>query len=141
LEVSFSKLQNIKTTTVFASPFSIQGDTLIYNTEDDEDDGIALGHAELLLDALHNNKDIKLIKLHSAGGVRIEAQYMADIIIDAGLDTHVDEECSSSCVRMFLAGKKITRTIRKLMTGTHLLILPHGFTMKPKSMFTSLLHT
>ena len=93
---------------VFASPFLIQGDTLIYNTEDGEYDGIALGHAELLLDALHNNKDIKLIKLHSAGGVRIEAQYMADIIIDAGLDTHVDEECSSSCVRMFLAGKKRT---------------------------------
>ena len=94
--------------TVFASPFLIQGDTLIYNTEDGEYDGIALGHAEDLLEALQNNKDIKLIKLHSAGGVRIEAQYMADIIIDAGLDTHVDEECSSSCVRMFLAGKKRT---------------------------------
>jgi hypothetical protein len=93
---------------VFASPFSIQGDTLIYNTEDGEYDGIALGHAEDLLEALQNNKDIKLIKLHSAGGVRIEAQYMADIIIDAGLDTHVNEECSSSCVRMFLAGKKRT---------------------------------
>jgi hypothetical protein len=93
---------------VFASPFSIQGDTLIYNTEDGEYDGIALGHAEDLLEALQNNKDIKLIKLHSAGGVRVEAQYMADIIIDAGLDTHVNEECSSSCVRMFLAGKKRT---------------------------------
>ena len=95
----------------FAWPFSIQGETLYYNTERDGLDGIAFGDAEKLLEILKENKKIKLIKLESEGGVRLEAKYMADIIIDANLDTHVDKQCSSACIRLLLAGTKRTANL------------------------------
>ena len=95
----------------FAWPFSIQGETLYYNTERDCLDGIAFGDAEKLLEILKENKKIKLIKLESEGGVRLEAKYMADIILDANLDTHVDKQCSSACIRLLLAGTKRTANL------------------------------
>ena len=95
----------------FAWPFSIQGETLYYNTERDGLDGIAFGDAEKLLEILKENKKIKLIKLESEGGVRLEAKYMADIILDANLDTHVDKQCSSACIRLLLAGTKRTANL------------------------------
>ena len=69
---------------------------------------IKLGHDDQLLKVLKENKNIKLLKLESSGGNTEVAKRMANIIIDAQLDTHVDELCSSSCVRLFLAGN--TRT-------------------------------
>jgi hypothetical protein len=95
----------------FAWPFSIQGETLYYNTERDGLDGIEFGDAEKLLEILKENKKIKLIKLESEGGVRLEAKYMADIILDANLDTHVDKQCSSACIRLLLAGTKRTANL------------------------------
>ena len=49
-----------------ASPFRIDGENLYYNTTDTEDDdGIAYGHEDELLDLLKTNKGIKTIHLNS----------------------------------------------------------------------------
>ena len=96
---------------VFAQVFDVKGQELIYDTDNAVDKSINFGHADMLLDTLQQHKSIKLLKLHSNGGKTIEARTMANIIIDAGLDTHVNKNCSSSCVRLFLAGKKRTANL------------------------------
>lgn len=92
-----------------ASPFRIDGDNLFYDTTITEDDSIAYGHEEELLELLKKNKGIKTINLTSGGGMVEPSQDMAEIIIDAELDTHVEFECSSACVTIFLAG--LNRTL------------------------------
>ena len=97
--------------TALAQVFEVKGDTLIYNTDNAVDKSINFGHADILLDMLQQHKNIRLLKLHSIGGKTIEAKTMANIIIDAGLDTHVNNYCNSSCVRLFLAGEKRTASL------------------------------
>ena len=93
----------------FAELFQVKGDTLFYSMEYKYGkQPIKLGHDDQLLKVLEKNKNIKLLKLESSGGNTEVAKRMANIIIDAQLDTHVNELCSSSCVRLFLAGN--TRT-------------------------------
>ena len=92
-----------------AELFEVKGDTLFYSMEYKYGkQPIKLGHDDRLLKVLEKNKNIKLLKLESSGGNIDVAKRMANIIIDAQLDTHVDKLCSSSCVRLFLAGH--TRT-------------------------------
>lgn len=89
--------------------FSINGDTLGYNTNPDgeiEEEDVE----ELKTILLENPKITKLI-FSSEGGEIYSAREMADIIIDFELDTHVVGECTSACVYLFLAGNK--RTMQK----------------------------
>ena len=93
-----------------ASPFRIDGENIYYDTTNTEDDdGIAYGHEEELLDLLKKNKGIKTIHLNSGGGMIEPSQDMSAIIIDAKLDTHVEFKCASACVTMFLGG--LNRTL------------------------------
>ena len=55
---------------------------------------------------MRNNEGIKNLQLNRSGGLVEVAIYFSDIIIDYELNTHVDGECSSSCVFLFLGGQK-----------------------------------
>lgn len=92
--------------------FIIEGETLTYDTEgDDVAEEIEMQHVEELRLILEENPNIRLLKLESGGGSKLAAQRMASIIIDAQLDTHVDKDCNSSCVRLFVAGNKRTASL------------------------------
>ena len=93
-----------------ASPFQVDGDSIYYDTINTENvDGIEYGHEEELLNLLKENREIRTIHLNSSGGMIEPAQDMSAIIIDAGLDTHVEFKCASACVTMFLGG--LNRTL------------------------------
>jgi len=97
----------------YAEPFSIEKDYLLYDTENNLDvTEIDWGHEDDLLKILKENKDIQTIMLNSGGGLISVANEMADLVIDAGLDTIVEGICESACVTIFLAGKN-----RKLELG------------------------
>ena len=94
---------------LFAEKFIISADTIIYyrfkaknefNQEINWDD---VTEFEYLM---RNNEDVKNLQLNSSGGLVEAAIYLSDIIIDYELNTHVDGECSSSCVFLFLGGEK-----------------------------------
>jgi hypothetical protein len=107
--IIISLLINLAMHPVSADVFKVEGDTLIYNTEDtDGVDGIQDGDDDKLLEILQSHRNINLLKIKSSGGEVYVAKDMSDIIIDAQLDTHVDTECISLCVRLLLAGKKRT---------------------------------
>ena len=87
------------------SKFSVEGEVLIYDSEVDvENDEISTPDVNGLLRALRTNEDVTTLRLTSGGGSVWAAKEMARIVIDFELDTLVDGECSSSCVRIFLAG-------------------------------------
>ena len=95
---------------VFADVFTVEANVLYYDTENsDSTDEIEYGHEEQLLSRLKNNSEIDTLVLNSSGGLVGAAQDMADLVIDAGLNTHVEFVCASACVTIFLAGK--TRTL------------------------------
>ena len=105
---------------VFALPswanekFSINGDTIIYDTFKATDETLAEINWEdtnVLAKILSENPNIKTLRLNSLGGIIDAAEYMSDIIIDFELNTHVVGECSSSCAILFIAGEK--RTIQR----------------------------
>ena len=84
------------------------------------DSDVAAGQSPLEIDAddldrlkaeLSRNGGVKTLVLNSGGGSLWAAEEMARIVIDYGLDTHVDGECSSACVTLFLAGE--TRTMAR----------------------------
>lgn len=88
--------------------FSIDGTTLIFDSEQDNDAGltsIAPEDAETLLNVLRANPGIETLQLNSSGGQVWAAYKMSDIVIDFGLDTHVHGDCDSSCVTVFLGGE------------------------------------
>ena len=89
--------------------FSINGDSLAYNTNPDGE--IEWKDVEELRAVLLDNSKITKLVLSSDGGNIYAAREMADIIIDFDLDTHVVGECASACTYLFLAGNK--RTIRR----------------------------
>ena len=94
--------------------FSINGETLIYDTFKPSDETLAEINWEdtyVLGKILSENPNIKTLQLNSLGGIIDAAEYMSDIIIDFGLNTHVVGECSSSCAILFIAGEK--RTIQR----------------------------
>ena len=94
--------------------FSIDGDTLIYDTSKSSDEALAeinWEDSDILAQMLLDNPDIKTLQLNSLGGLIEAAVYMSDIIIDYELNTHVVGECSSSCAILFIAGER--RTIKR----------------------------
>ena len=93
--------------------FSIEGNVLIYDTENvqNEEIGIVWDDAETLDSMLLENKNIKTIQLNSGGGDIETADYMSDIIIDYELDTNVIGSCESACTKLLIAGEK--RTVQK----------------------------
>ena len=105
---------------IFALPswanekFSIDGDTIIYDTFKATDETLAEINWEdsnVLAKILSENPNIKTLQLNSLGGIIDAAEYMSDIIIDFELNTRVVGECSSSCAILFIAGEK--RTIQR----------------------------
>ena len=94
---------------VFADVFTVEANFLYYDTENsDSAYEIAFGHEEQLLSLLKRNSEIDTLVLNSSGGLVAAAHDMADLVIDAGLNTHVEFICASACVTIFLAGKART---------------------------------
>ena len=92
-----------------ASPFKVDGVIIHYDTEtDEESDGVEFSHYEELLKLLKKHPEIETIVLNSSGGMISPATDMSALIIDANLDTHVEFECSSACMTMFLGGRNRT---------------------------------
>ena len=94
--------------------FSIDGDTIIYDTFKATDETLAeinWADTNVLAKILSENPNIKTLQLNSLGGIIDAAEYMSDIIIDFELNTRVVGECSSSCAILFIAGEK--RTIQR----------------------------
>ena len=86
--------------------FSVVENKLFYDTENNDlVDQIQFVHAKNLFEILKSNEQIDTLVLNSSGGYLVAAHNMADLVIDAGLDTHITEECLSACVTIFLAGK------------------------------------
>jgi len=94
-------------TNAVADPFTVDGNAVLYDTINSEvTEEIDYGHSEKLLEILKTNENIELLILTSEGGF-IKAGYdIADVVIDAELNTHVDSICESTCATVFLAGKK-----------------------------------
>lgn len=87
----------------------IDGNTLYYSTYDAKEEinqEINWDDTDVFADILKENPDIKLVQIDSSGGLVEAAMYLADIIIDYELNTHIDGECASSCVLLFLGGEK-----------------------------------
>ena len=91
-------------TQAVADPFTVNGNAVLYDTINSEvTEEIDFGHAETLLEILKANENIEMLILNSEGGL-IEAGYdIADIVIDAELNTHVEFICESACATVFLA--------------------------------------
>lgn len=91
--------------------FSVSEDRLIYDTESIEDSDsaeIEIEDIDDLRDLLKAHPNITTLVLNSGGGSVWAAANMKDVIIDHELDTHIDGDCDSSCVTIFLAGAKRT---------------------------------
>ena len=104
-----------------ATKFSVNGDRLVYDTENVTDDvvsSIESQDADELRSVLDSASTITTLHLNSGGGSLAGAQRMADIIIDYGLNTHVDGECESTCTRLLLAGTRRTMS-RGSRVGFH----------------------
>ena len=114
-------LLSLMCATYFAPAFAegqarmqVTGEVLLYDTEnvgEDDPSRIVNADVDVLLDVLQNNPDVTVVELNSTGGSNWASRQMADIIIDFGLDTVVNGVCSSSCVRILLAGE--SRSMRR----------------------------
>ncbi|MEM8577402.1 MAG: hypothetical protein AAGF60_06090 [Pseudomonadota bacterium] len=91
----------------FADPFTVEGDTLIYDTERDDDEEIDWDHVDRLRTLLQTH-DIAVLQLNSTGGRVFAAHDMADVIVDFDMHVHVHGTCESACVRLLLAGTQRT---------------------------------
>ena len=86
----------------FRVHMSVDGRTLTY-------DGImASGMMSELNPLLRQSPDLQQISLNSPGGNLYEARRLAQQVLQLGLDTHVDVECSASCLLAFTAGANRT---------------------------------
>lgn len=100
-------------TSANAEIFKVVESQLFYDTDTDSDvSEIDWGHEKQLLTILKQNPEIHTLVLKSSGGLISVANEMANIVIDAGLDTLVVENCESACVTIFIAGNN-----RKLELG------------------------
>lgn len=91
---------------------AVTGDRLIFDTTvplDDDDAEIHGDDLPALRDLLRANPDVRVLEIKSTGGGHYPAMDIAALVIDFGLDTHVEDFCESACVTVFLAGK--TRTM------------------------------
>ena len=95
------------TAPALADVFKIEDNILYYDTENsDITNEVSEGHEKELLTILKEHNEIDTLILNSGGGLVYVANKMADLVIDARLDTHVEFSCESSCATVFLAGKK-----------------------------------
>lgn len=86
-----------------ADHFNVIENKLVYDTENSEKaTEIAFGHEEELLTILRTHSDIDTLVLNSGGVMIGAASDMADLIIDADINTYVEGTCESACVTMFL---------------------------------------
>ncbi|EBA18242.1 hypothetical protein RSK20926_11004 [Roseobacter sp. SK209-2-6] len=90
--------------------FEVQGNVLIYDTEKNNDE-IRDEDISELERMLKRHSAITELRLNSDGGSVYAGSEMASIIIKHGLDTHVDGECISACVDVFLAGARRRMTL------------------------------
>ena len=89
-----------------SEPFKLDNNALSYSNGDGAEVlEIDWGHEEELLQILRKHKEIDTLILKSEGGIIEVADKMADLVIDAELNTLVEENCESACVTIFLAGK------------------------------------
>lgn len=91
--------------------FRVEGDRLFFDTYalvEGEQKDIRYSDHDTLRDYLRANDQIKVLELNSDGGGHFPANDIAALVIDFGLDTHVTDTCSSSCVTIFLGGAKRT---------------------------------
>ena len=100
-----------------ASKFEVRGATLFYNSDNVADGAYAEidGPDVAELQAhLRRNGNINTLQLTSTGGLVWAGDEMAQVVMDFGLNTRVEGECSSSCVTIFLAGntRELTRGSR-----------------------------
>jgi hypothetical protein len=92
-----------------ADPFFVEGNRIFFDTENSSTtDEIEFGQRDQLLQILKKNMGIDTLVLNSGGGMIDEAKEIADLVIDVGLNTHVELFCESACVTIFLAGKNRT---------------------------------
>ena len=101
----------LSTKFLFVEKFIISGDTIIYDTfkaKNELNQEINWEDVTEFEYLMRNNEGIKNLQLNSSGGLVEAAIYFSDIIIDYELNTHVDGECSSSCIFLFLGGEKRT---------------------------------
>lgn len=94
-----------------AGKFRLDGASLYYDS--DAAVGDALNEmtgddVDKLLALLTNNPEVDTLILNSGGGWIWAGAEMGRIVLDFGLNTHVDGECSSSCVTAFLGGQSRT---------------------------------
>lgn len=88
-----------------AVKFQVSGDRLIFDTETPPGDlEIASADADTLRDLLRDNPNVKTVELNSGGGSYFAGFEMGEILIDYGVNTHVNGICSSSCVYILLGG-------------------------------------
>ncbi|MFL9924771.1 hypothetical protein PQR62_10880 [Herbaspirillum lusitanum] len=67
--------------------------------------GMNDGAADGLARALDAAPEVTTVVLYSAGGWVREGKLVADVIAGRGLNTYVEQECSSACTLAFLAGR------------------------------------
>ncbi|MDA5092969.1 hypothetical protein O2N63_02620 [Aliiroseovarius sp. KMU-50] len=84
---------------------------------------IALGATKRMRAALQRQPNLRQIYLNSIGGNIFEARGMARLVVDHGMSTHVDRECSSACTIVFIAGQD-----RHLAQGARLGF--HGYALE-----------
>ena len=93
------------------SRYRIDGDRLIFDTDQVKGDlpaSITSGDVDPILALLRKNPDISVLELNSSGGGFWAGRRLASIVMDFGLDTHVNGECASNCTVVFVAGAKRT---------------------------------
>lgn len=101
-----------------AAKFRVEGTALVYDTEAAEGGEITPEDIEALRAVLRSHQGLTKLRLNSAGGSIWAAEDMARIVTDFDLDTEMDDECSSSCVTVFLGGKARSMT-RGSRIGLH----------------------
>jgi len=98
-------------TTTASARMRVEGDRLIYDTSaevDGEAFDIRYADVSALRDILRDTPGIRVLEINSAGGEYYPSTEIAALVIDFGLDTHVENTCESSCVPIFLGGAKRT---------------------------------
>ncbi len=94
-----------------SSRFRVMDDRLIYDTLaeiDGREIDIRNDDVEKMRAILRDNPDVRVLEINSSGGGHYPSMDLAALVIDFGLDTHVETTCESSCVPVFLGGTKRT---------------------------------
>ncbi len=87
----------------------VEGALLTYDTinvTDEINSEIEVDDIEAILALLRKNEQVTTLKLNSGGGSVWAGDEIARIVLDFGLNTEVLDECSSTCVNIFLGGAK-----------------------------------